>query len=88
MIEHYQSKLFRFVPKFFEGITIGKHVFYRSTTPPLWLRHHEAVHVEQFKKYGLFGYFVRYVYGWVSNGFHYHKIPLEVEAYKVSSPEN
>lgn len=87
MIEHHQQKLFKIIPSFFEGITIGSHVFYRDKNPPLWLKLHEAVHVAQFEKHGLFGYFFRYVYGYFKNGCDYHKIPLEVEAYKISSPE-
>ncbi|MCK5602013.1 hypothetical protein KAR91_09095 [Candidatus Pacearchaeota archaeon] len=87
MIEHFKSKLFCIVPKFFSGITIGNHVFYRSATPPEWLKKHEAVHVKQFAKHGLIGYFIRYWYEYIINGFDYHKIPFEIEAYNISAPE-
>ena len=87
MKEHYSSKLFAVIPRRFNGITIGRHVFYRSATPPEWLVKHEAVHVEQFKRYGFFGFIFRYCYGYFKNGCDYRKIPLEVEAYKISSPE-
>jgi hypothetical protein len=87
LVEHRQSWVLKILPSWVGAITFGRHVFYRDAEPPEWLVKHEAVHVEQFKRYGFFGFLFRYCYGYFENGCDYRKIPLEVEAYKISSPE-
>ena len=62
------------------AITIGNNIYtWKSELSDSLLRH-EMKHVEQYKRYGKVGFLARYLWGWVSNGFRYSKIPLEVEA--------
>ncbi len=42
-----------------------------------WLKH-ELKHVEQYKKFGTFGFLARYL--WYSLKYGYYKNPLEIEA--------
>lgn len=90
MHEHYRSKL----PRLFGAlaITIGSHIFYTSPkgSAPEWLRRHEHMHVEQYKRYGIFCFVVLYFYWYLSGWFQgksptqaYYDIPFEVEARKA-----
>jgi hypothetical protein len=53
----------------------------RSQLPPLLF--HELVHVVQYEILGVRAFMERYVDGWVGNGFAYHAIPLERDAYEL-----
>lgn len=76
MIKHKCNliKLFRY-----DGITFGDHVFlsdegYNDEK----LLKHEAIHIEQYKRYGFIGFLIRYIYYHFKYG--YQKNPLEIEA--------
>lgn len=46
---------------------------------------HELVHVVQYETLGAQAFVERYVHGWATNGFHYHAIPLERDAYELQA---
>lgn len=56
-------------------------VYSRNVTPTRRLVAHELVHVLQHERFGVSFYF-RYFWGWVSSGFSYWDIPMEIEARK------
>jgi hypothetical protein len=53
------------------AVTVGRRVFFRrgrydpETARGLALIAHEAMHVEQYRHYGFFGFLARYLWGWV-----------------------
>ena len=51
----------------------------------LWSRllFHELVHVVQYSLLGVDEFVRRYVTGWARNGFRYHRIPLERDAWEL-----
>src|SRR4030095_13864210 len=64
------------------AVTIGKTIFVTCTKEDFfaeeWWVRHEFTHVQQYKKYGIFGFLKRYV---VYSIFHsYHENPFEKEA--------
>lgn len=70
------------------AITFGKTIFVSCTKEDFlsehWWVRHEVTHVEQYKKYGIFGFLKRYVaYAIV---YHYHENPFEKEA--ISAEED
>lgn len=73
------------------AITVGSHIFYDIDKPFVdkRIRKHEMVHIEQYKKYGLIGFLVIYLYQYLlgrlqgkSHFEAYEAIPFEVEARK------
>lgn len=88
MADVYNSKLAKFFA-FFNGakrfaVTFGQTAYYTVSkesveTAPGWIVH-ENVHKEQYKRYGNFGFLVRYIFYmirfWKPN-------PIEVEARKA-----
>ena len=75
------------VPKGSDGITLGSLVIVREGKATPYLLRHELVHVRQWRRYGVFGFAVRYagsyVYWRVRRKGHrgaYLRIPLEIEA--------
>lgn len=65
------------------AVTIGSRVFFRrgryDTVSPrgLALIAHEAMHIGQYREYGLIGFFLRYGWGMVTSGFRYRQHPME-----------
>jgi len=74
---HLKSKV---VPKGFSAITFGSHVYYKGENPSRRIIKHEHTHIKQYEKHGLFGFWFKYTWQWVKNGFSYKKIELEQEA--------
>ena len=75
------------VPKGSDGITLGSLVIVRDGKATPYLLRHELVHVRQWRRYGVFGFGVRYVGSYLSwrlrrKGHRgaYLRIPLEIEA--------
>jgi len=76
------------VPPGADAITLGSLVIIRrhcAGSEHLW--RHELVHVEQWRRYGVAGFLVRYVGAYVAARLRWHshhnaylRIPLEVEA--------
>ena len=73
------------IPPF--GVFIRKRRYLRMTDESkLRLLRHEAVHWEQYERYGLFGVYWRYAWGRLRHG--YRENPAEVEAReRAGSPE-
>lgn len=61
------------------GITLGRYCFFQDR-PALDLVAHELVHVRQYRRYGVLGFLVRYVWQWIQYGGHHDAMPLEQEA--------
>lgn len=65
------------------AVTIGKSIYLHNASMQdllaneAWYRH-ELAHVVQYKKYGLIGFLIRYV--WYSIRYGYYNNPLEIEA--------
>lgn len=75
------------VPRGSDGITIGSLVIVRRGATSPYLLAHEAVHVEQWKRYGRVGFVARYVGSYLrwrlrgkSHRAAYLRIPQEIEA--------
>jgi Domain of unknown function (DUF4157) len=67
------------------AIVFGHTIHLRNTTRQEFLADtgwvcHELTHVQQYRRYGHFGFVVRYLYSWVRNGFSYYNINMEKEA--------
>jgi hypothetical protein len=67
------------------AIVFGHTIHLRNTTRAEFLADeawvcHELMHVQQYRRYGAFGFIVRYLYSWMRTGFSYHKINMEQEA--------
>jgi hypothetical protein len=67
------------------AIVFGHTVHLRNTTREEFLADtpwvcHELTHVQQYRRYGTFGFVVRYLYSWVRTGFRYPDINMEKEA--------
>lgn len=87
--EHYKS----FIPKLFkaEAITFDNHIFYlrsKESVASRW-KIHERVHVEQYRKFGVFLfltlYMLQYLYNRLKGLNHfeaYRNISFEREAYE------
>jgi uncharacterized protein YjaZ len=70
------------------GITFENTILISKSQMPfrtqlLPLLFHELVHVVQYEVLGLHAFMERYVRGWAENGFIYHAIPLERDAYEL-----
>ena len=70
------------------GITFQDTIVVSKTQMPLRsqllpLLFHELVHVVQYEVLGIHAFIERYILGWVDNGFSYHSIPLERDAYEL-----
>jgi hypothetical protein len=72
----------RMFPKWAGAQTFGKIILVRDAAPSIQMLRHEACHTEQYRRYDLFGvgFFFVYLWQWISRGFKYGRIPLEVEA--------
>jgi hypothetical protein len=46
---------------------------------------HEAIHVCQYRRFGLPAFIKQYVEGWAQNGFVYRAIPFEAQAYELQA---
>lgn len=76
------------VPKGSDAITLGSLVIVRKgITPSRYLLRHEAVHVRQWRRYGVLGFVTRYLGSYALWRFRrkghsgaYLRIPLEIEA--------
>ncbi|RJP73824.1 MAG: hypothetical protein C4532_03940 [Candidatus Abyssobacteria bacterium SURF_17] len=67
---------------FEDTIVISKtQMMFRSHMLPLLF--HELMHVVQYETLGSYAFMERYVHGWLENGFSYHAIPLERDAYEL-----
>ena len=76
---HYGSRLaWWFLPRRYRAITLASHVLTREITLDERTLRHERIHVEQWKRLGLFGFLVRYL--WYHFRYGYAQNPLEVEA--------
>lgn len=65
---------------FVDTVVVSKsQLMFRSHLLPLLF--HELVHVVQYEILGLRPMMERYVNGWAENGFQYHTIPLERDAF-------
>lgn len=81
---HHAARLLWLFPAWVEAVTLGRHIFFRAQLPPAWLVEHEKVHVEQFRRHGLLGFFWIYlVREW---RLPYRQKSFERAAYAVSSP--
>ena len=75
------------VPKGADGITIGSLIIVRKGAASPYLIAHEAVHVEQWKRYGRIGFILRYAGSYLrwrlrgkTHRAAYLRIPQEIEA--------
>ena len=75
------------VPKGADGITLGSLVIVRRGAATPYLLRHEMVHVRQWRRYGVFGFSVRYVGSYLvwrlrrkGHRGAYLRIPMEIEA--------
>ncbi|HSF17014.1 MAG TPA: hypothetical protein VLK65_15800 [Vicinamibacteria bacterium] len=76
---HYGSWMARwFLPRRYLAITLASHVLTREITLDERTLRHEKAHVEQWKRLGLTGFLVRYL--WYHFRYGYSQNPLEVEA--------
>lgn len=75
---HYKSKLLWFFPRWVEAFVFGQHIFVRGRVISQPLLRHERVHVDQYAKYGVIGFLVRYI--WYQIRYGYIDNPLEIEA--------
>lgn len=74
----WESPLMRLVPRRFVAMTLGHTIHVRADyLPPRTVRH-ELKHVEQFQRYGFWGFIARYLYQCARYG--YRDAPLEIEA--------
>ena len=79
---HYRSLLARMLlPKRYVAITLSSHVFTRATSLDECILRHEWVHMEQWRRYGLFGFVGRYL--WYHFRVGYDANPFEIEAHEA-----
>lgn len=84
--------------KFYEAPNIFCETKFRGITlPPIGifvcpevfnnkqLRAHELVHWDQYKNHGTIGFYLRYLWGMLENGFDYESHFMEIDARKRSS---
>lgn len=90
---HYRSKLFRLpLLRRYSAIVLGSHIFVKGESLSPALMRHEQVHLEQVKRFGLVGFYLRYLFAYArllvkhrSHHAAYWNIPFEVEARKAES---
>ena len=76
---HYRSLLARlFLPRRYVAITLASHVLTREASLDDSVLRHEWVHVEQWRRYGFFGFLGRYL--WYHFKYGYQRNPFEIEA--------
>jgi hypothetical protein len=76
---HYRSLLARMLlPKRYVAITLSSHVLTRETSLDERVLRHEWTHVKQWRRFGLFGFLVRY--SWYHFKYGYAGNPFEIEA--------
>ena len=81
---HYRSLLARlFLPKRYVAITLSSHVLTRETSLDECVLRHERAHVEQWRRYGFFGFLLRYV--WYHFKYGYADNPFEIEALEAET---
>lgn len=79
MVVHYQSLLARlFLPKRIVAITLVNHVLTRESELDERILRHEQAHVEQWRRFGFFGFLARYL--WCHFKYGYENNPFELEA--------
>lgn len=81
----FHSKLLKFFRKDIYAFTIGKRIFIRKDQISVKELAHELVHVEQYQRYGIVHFLLKYFLQSLTHS--YMKIPLEVEAYKKQTDE-
>lgn len=67
----------------FVAITFGQHVFTNRTylrDMTIW---HEECHTKQYKKYGFFGFLVRYLWDSLKHGYWNNKFEVEARKYAL-----
>lgn len=94
MKEHFNQAWVRLVGAC--AVTLGSHVFYDFTNGdlPQRIRAHERKHVEQYAKYGVVRFLLRYLFwylkgrlGGLTHWGAYDKVPFEIEAVKAERGE-
>jgi len=75
---HYNSKLLWLFPRRVDAFVLGQHIFVRGRSISQRLLRHERAHVEQYARYGVTGFLVRYI--WYQLKYGYTDNPLEKEA--------
>ena len=79
MVVHYESRVARWLlPKRYIAITLSSHVLTREAWLSDDVLRHEWAHVEQWRRHGLMGFLVRYL--WYHWKFGYANNPFEIEA--------
>jgi len=68
---------------FIDTVVVAKQMLRPGWEQWLYLLFHECVHVCQYRHLGLPSFIAQYVKGWAANGFSYHAIPLEAQAYAL-----
>ncbi len=84
------SKLFKLpLIRNYDGIVLGRRMFFKSENPSRILINHELIHQDQMDRHGVIGFYLIYIKDYVKNLFKYrdHKmayynIPFEAEAYR------
>jgi hypothetical protein len=71
------------IPKGALAVTVGQTIYVREWPPVPGLILHEATHVEQFRRWGFFGFYWRYGIDLVENG--YENSYIEAEANSCAS---
>lgn len=65
MLPHYGSSFLKLFPENVEAFTLGRHVFFRSKTPPDDLVAHELVHVAQYARLGIIPFLAIYCFDYL-----------------------
>lgn len=71
---HYDSKLAKLLlPKKFKAITLFDHVFFKDKKEhvPVILIYHEARHIQQMNKVGVFRFYIQYLFEFIVGLFKY-----------------
>lgn len=87
---YFESKLFNLpILKNYDGIVLGRSIFFKRRSPPKYLINHELIHQEQMDRHGVIFFYLIYIKDYLKNLCKYrsHKrayllIPFEIEAYK------
>jgi len=86
VILHYRSRIARlFLPKRYLAITLSDHVLTREASLDERTLRHEQAHVEQWRRFGLLGFLVRYL--WSHFRYGYEGNPFEIEARRAETPK-
>ena len=86
---NYREKFDHWFPKYFlsgvAAICVCRYVLYKDPEAKVQacMKHHESIHQKQMDEHGILGFYLKYLWQWITSGFSYYDIKFEQEAFEA-----